>query len=90
MINVTIKTRHTKKTMFDSIKDCALARAMREQVNEALIVNVYDGHLSIKQDGEFRRFSFDNSDSGYNRKTFSLLEEKQINEIKLVLTEDPK
>jgi hypothetical protein len=81
-MNVVIRHKHCIGTAYDHQNDGPLINACKEQLPEPAIVKEYDGYC-IDSDGKM--YSFDASNSGYNRLTYSALADKEIKEIKLDL-----
>ncbi len=81
-MNVVIRPKHCIGTGYDHQNDGPLINACKEQLSDTHIVKEFDGYC-VDADG--RMYSFDTSNNGYNRLTFSALADKEIKEIKLDL-----
>lgn len=81
-MNVVIRHRHCAGTAYDHQNDGPLINACKEQLSELQIVKEFDGYCL---DAENKMYSFDASNTGYNRLTYSALADKEIKEIKLDL-----
>lgn len=81
-MKLVIRRNHTEGIRFDNLRDGALTRAAREQLPELMIIGEYDGFC---KDSKGNNYSFDNSASGYNRKTFQDLKNNYIKDISITL-----
>lgn len=84
-MTVTIYPKHTIATTYDSLQNDALSKAIYEQCKELELIKVFEGYVVAKAENKTVQFSFDITDSGYNRLTFQALKEKKIPAIKLNL-----
>lgn len=82
---VIITKKHTQDTTFDSWRNCALVKAIRQQYPELKIIAAFDEYVLDKNN---RHYHFDNADAtGYSRISFSRLKSGAIREIAIQLTE---
>ncbi len=84
-MTVIIYRKHTKETVYDSLQNDALSKAIHEQCKELELIKVFEGYVVAMQDKSTVQYSFDISERGYNRNTFLALKEGRITEIKLQL-----
>jgi hypothetical protein len=81
---LVITKKHTIGTSYDSIRDCALSRAIKEKYPDMQVKSVF---CDFFRDIEGNEYSFDTSEeTGYCRRSFNKLKEGHRGDIVLTLS----
>jgi hypothetical protein len=78
MPELIISHKHCKNTIYDSLRDDALARAIREQYPQIEVKKIFDDYFIDKNGKQY------NISKDYHRQAFYNLKKKLIPDLKVV------